>query len=90
MIPKPFFPVREESEGLNHIVTMTKTVAAFGADSLPYSLIADGHELLAAPVRLGVKGYMLSHQRYGRLFKYFVPVVFRDTEGLGIVAGVQF
>ena len=51
-IPKPFQPIKITSEGLEHIVNVTGKTITFGANSLPKSIIANGYEVLASPIRL--------------------------------------
>lgn len=51
-IPQPFLPIRIISEGLSHRVELLGKSYTFGADGLISSIVADGHELLAAPMRI--------------------------------------
>ena len=51
-IPKPFMPLRAERNELNHTVHIVGRDYTFGADGLLTSVISQGHQLLAAPVRL--------------------------------------
>lgn len=51
-IPSPFIPLRVETEGLTHTVNIIGRSYAFGADGMISSVISEGNELLAAPMRL--------------------------------------
>ena len=51
-IPKPYIPLRAESNHLNHTVHISERDYTFGADGMITSLISQGHELLAAPIRI--------------------------------------
>lgn len=51
-IPRPFIPLRAESEGPNHTVHILGRDYTFGADGMLTSVLSQGHELLAGPVRL--------------------------------------
>ena len=47
-----FLPIEVSSTGLEHKVRVWGREYTFGADSLPCSIVSQGQELLAAPVRL--------------------------------------
>lgn len=51
-IPSPFIPLRVETEGLTHTVSIVGRSYTFGADGMISSVISEGNELLAAPMRL--------------------------------------
>ncbi len=51
-IPKPFLPVRVESENLNHTVYVVDREYTFGPNGLLTSVKSQGHELLAGPMRI--------------------------------------
>ena len=51
-IPDPFLPVRVETKGLNHTVSVVDRSYTFGPDGMLTSVISQGHELLAAPMRI--------------------------------------
>ena len=51
-IPSPFIPLRVKTEGLNHTVSVIGRSYTFGADGMICSVISEGCELLAAPMRL--------------------------------------
>ena len=51
-ITEPFSPVRVETEGLSHTVRLANKSYTFGADGMIKSIIVDGVELLAEPIRL--------------------------------------
>lgn len=51
-IPQPFLPVTVESENLHHTVRMVGREYTFGPDGMITSVKSEGHELLAAPMRL--------------------------------------
>ena len=51
-IPRPFIPLRAESHNLNHTVHISGRDYTFGADGMLTSVLSQGHELLAEPVRL--------------------------------------
>ena len=52
MLPKPFIPVRAETNGLEHTVHVLGRDYTFGADGMLNSIISQGYELLAAPMRI--------------------------------------
>lgn len=54
-IPRPFIPVRAESHELCHTVHVVGRDYTFGADGMITSIRSQGHELLAAPIRVVVK-----------------------------------
>lgn len=47
-----FTPIKEAADGLNHVVSVWGRSYTFGANGMPNSLISNGKELLAAPMRL--------------------------------------
>lgn len=51
-IPRPFIPLRVESADYCHAVHVIDRDYTFGPDGLPISIVSQGHELLAAPVRV--------------------------------------
>jgi len=51
-IPQPFLPVTVESENLHHTVRVVGREYTFGPDGMLTSVKSEGHELLAAPMRL--------------------------------------
>lgn len=51
-IPQPFIPVRVETNDLSHTVHVIGRDYTFGPDGLLSSIVADGKELLAAPMRI--------------------------------------
>ena len=51
-IPSPFIPLRVETEGLTHTVSVIGRSYSFGADGMISSVIAEGKELLSAPMRI--------------------------------------
>ena len=51
-IPQPFLPVTVESENLHHTVRVVGREYTFGPDGMITSVKSEGHELLAAPMRL--------------------------------------
>ena len=51
-IPKPFVPVEAKTEGLCHTVSVLGRQYTFGADGMLCSVLVQGEELLAAPVRI--------------------------------------
>ena len=51
-IPNPFIPLRVETEGLIHTVNVLGRSYTFGADGMISSIVSEGIELLAAPMRL--------------------------------------
>jgi len=51
-IPRPFLPVRITDIELSHKVDLWGKSYTFGADGLPESVVTQGHELLAAPIRI--------------------------------------
>lgn len=54
-IPKPFLPVRAESQDLCHDVHVLGRDYTFGPDGWIQSIRSEGHELLAGPIRFIVK-----------------------------------
>lgn len=54
-IPQPFLPIRAESHGLCHRVHVLGRDYTFGADGMITSICSQGHELLAAPIRIVIK-----------------------------------
>lgn len=54
-IPGPFIPLRVETEGLIHTANVLGRSYTFGADGMISSVVSEGKELLAAPVRLVLK-----------------------------------
>lgn len=54
-IPKPFLPVRVESDNLHHTVRVVGREYTFGPDGLLTSVRVQGQELLAAPMRIVVR-----------------------------------
>lgn len=51
-IADPFLPVRIETQGLCHTVNLSNKSYTFGADGMITSIKAEGHELLAEPMRI--------------------------------------
>ncbi len=51
-IPRPFFPLRVESANLHHTVHVIDRSYTFGPDGLLASVVSQGHELLARPMRV--------------------------------------
>ena len=51
-IPQPFLPVTVESKDLSHIVRVVGREYTFGPDGMITSVKSEGHELLAAPMRI--------------------------------------
>ena len=51
-IPRPFIPLRVESGNCCHTVHVIDRDYTFGPDGLPTSIVSQGHELLAAPMRV--------------------------------------
>lgn len=51
-IPKPFIPLRVESDNLHHTVHLLNRNYTFGPDGMITSIMSEGHELLAGPVRV--------------------------------------
>jgi len=51
-IPKPFIPLRVESDNLHHTVHLLNRDYTFGPDGMITSIMSEGHELLAGPVRV--------------------------------------
>ena len=51
-IPKPFIPVRAESSNLCHRVHVIERDYTFGANGMLTSIVSQGQELLAGPVRI--------------------------------------
>ncbi len=51
-IPKPFIPLRLESTALHHTVHILERDYTFGPDGFLTSVVSQGHELLAAPMRV--------------------------------------
>nr|MBQ4317899.1 hypothetical protein [Clostridia bacterium] len=51
-IMSPFLPVEVTTEGLNHNVKVLGRNYTLGADSMPSSILVNGNELLAAPMRI--------------------------------------
>lgn len=51
-IPQPFIPVRVETSELSHTVHVLGRDYTFGPDGLISSIVSEGHELLAAPMRI--------------------------------------
>ena len=51
-IPQPFLPVTVESENLHHTIRVVGREYTFGPDGMLTSVKSEGHELLAAPMRL--------------------------------------
>ena len=54
-IPQPFIPVRAQTCGLQHTVEVLGRTYTFGADGLLSSILVNGQELLAAPVRFAAQ-----------------------------------
>ena len=54
-IPRPFLPIRAESHDLCHTVHVLGRDYTFGADGMLTSIRSQGHELLAAPIRVVVR-----------------------------------
>ena len=54
-IPQPFLPLRVESHDLCHTAYVLGRSYTFGPDGLISSVVADGRELLAAPMRIVLK-----------------------------------
>jgi len=54
-IPRPFLPLRVESDALCHTVNVISRSYTFGPDGLITSIQSAGRELLAAPMRLVLK-----------------------------------
>jgi len=52
MLPKPFLPVKAETNCLEHTVHVLERDYTFGADGMITSIKAQGHELLASPMRV--------------------------------------
>ena len=48
----PFYPVRMEKTNNKFIVSASNRVCTFGENSMPESILVNGNELLAAPIRL--------------------------------------
>lgn len=51
-ITDPFLPLRIETQGLCHTVNLSNKSYTFGADGMITSIKAEGHELLAEPMRI--------------------------------------
>ncbi|MBQ4109097.1 MAG: hypothetical protein IJC80_06820 [Clostridia bacterium] len=51
-IPNPFIPLRVETNELSHTISIVGRSYTFGADGMISSVISEGEELLAAPMRL--------------------------------------
>ena len=51
-IPKPFIPLRIHTDNLCHTVDVLGRSYTFGADGMISSVVADGTELLAEPMRI--------------------------------------
>ena len=51
-IASPFIPLRIESEGLTHTVSVVGRSYTFGADGMISSIMTEGKELLSSPMRL--------------------------------------
>ena len=51
-IPRPFIPLRAETNNLCHTVHVVDRDYTIGADGMITSIVSQGVELLAAPVRL--------------------------------------
>ena len=51
-IPRPFIPLRVESDDYCHTVHIVERHYTFGPDGLLTSIVSQGQELLAAPVRI--------------------------------------
>jgi hypothetical protein len=51
-IPTPFLPVEVTSSGLTHKVDILGSSITFDANSLPTSIVSQGTEILAEPIRL--------------------------------------
>ena len=51
-ITTPFLPLRIETDKLSHTVRLSDKSYTFGADGMITSIISEGHELLAKPMRI--------------------------------------
>ena len=51
-IPKPFIPLRVHTQELSHTVEISGRSYTFGADGMLTSVISQGQELLASPMRI--------------------------------------